>query len=101
MIAMKAIKFHNEGLMERYDQSYQRFEAWALKEIMKIDSFKIFAFAIHKCNLNTYEFQKTKTGSSAALMALRGIDIDKPRQYERKEMFHYLDGESNLNLLVN
>lgn len=43
----------------------------------------------------------TKSGQSAALMALRGIDIDNPRTYEKKEIYHYFDGESNINLLIN
>lgn len=34
-------------------------------------------------------------------MALRGLDLDDPYQLTRKEAFHYLDGESNLNMLVN
>lgn len=54
-----------------------------------------------KFNINTLEFELKKVGYSVGIMALRGIDINYPFQYMRKETYHYLDGESNLNLLIN
>ncbi|KAL4496220.1 hypothetical protein ABPG72_012957 [Tetrahymena utriculariae] len=97
----KAITLQVNQLQEQYDLNYQKFEQWAVQEVRKIDPNRFFAFSIHKFNFQTLEFEIQLSGQSKALMALRGIDLDDPYQFTRKEIFHYLDGESNLNLLIN
>ena len=54
-----------------------------------------------KFNLSTLEYEFQVSGQSKGLMALRGYETESPDSHFFRQSFHFLDGESNLNILFH
>lgn len=93
----------NDLGLAKYEENYRKFEEWALNSMRKREKNEFLTFSIKKFNPVTLELETRLSGQSEGMLALRGLDINNPANLflARKENYHYLDGESNLRLLIS